>query len=123
MLTDCACRWPFPWAAPSWSASYELSAAFQLVILRQQLPHVRRLLVGGVYVVIGLALFLAGLEKVLFPLGIIPAMLRGRSGFIFPALFSADNCLVRVTAISQRAKSRLTFPVHCDYLKKFANDL
>lgn len=42
---------------------------FQLVVLRQPIPHLRSLIVGGVYVVIGLALFLIGLEKALFPVG------------------------------------------------------
>jgi Protein of unknown function (DUF1538) len=46
---------------------------FQLLVLRQRIPNLRRLLVGGVYVIIGLALFLAGLEKALFPLGKIMA--------------------------------------------------
>ena len=39
-----------------------LIVSFQLLVLRQSIPHLRRLIVGGVYVVIGLALFLAGLE-------------------------------------------------------------
>ena len=42
---------------------------FQLFVLRQPIPHLRRLIMGGVYVVIGLALFLVGLEKALFPIG------------------------------------------------------
>ena len=50
-----------------------LITCFQLLVLRQPIPHLRRLIVGGVYVVVGLALFLAGLEKALFPLGKIMA--------------------------------------------------
>ena len=50
-----------------------LIAVFQLLVLRQRIPHLGRVLVGGVYVIIGLALFLAGLEKALFPLGKIMA--------------------------------------------------
>lgn len=42
---------------------------FQLFVLRQPIPHLRRLIVGGVYVVLGLAMFLLGLEKALFPVG------------------------------------------------------
>ena len=42
---------------------------FQLVVLRQPIPHLRRLIMGGVYVVLGLAMFLLGLEKALFPVG------------------------------------------------------
>jgi hypothetical protein len=46
---------------------------FQSVVLRQPLPNPRRIAFGLVYVVIGLALFLVGLEKALFPLGKIMA--------------------------------------------------
>jgi len=42
---------------------------FQRFVLRRPLPHLRRTLLGFGYVVVGLALFLAGLEKALFPLG------------------------------------------------------
>jgi hypothetical protein len=42
---------------------------FQLFVLRQPIPHLRRLIIGGVYVVLGLAMFLIGLEKSLFPVG------------------------------------------------------
>jgi hypothetical protein len=46
-----------------------LIIGFQLLVLRQSIPHLKRLVIGGVYVVLGLALFLVGLEKALFPLG------------------------------------------------------
>jgi hypothetical protein len=46
-----------------------LIICFQLFVLRQPIPHLRRLIIGGVYVVVGLALFLIGLEKALFPIG------------------------------------------------------
>ncbi len=42
---------------------------FQLGILRQRIPHLKKVLIGLVYVVLGLAFFLFGLEKALFPLG------------------------------------------------------
>jgi hypothetical protein len=60
-----------------------LITAFQLLVLRQPIPHLRRLIVGGVYVVIGLALFLAGLEKALFPLGKIMASQLSDPVFIY----------------------------------------
>lgn len=50
-----------------------LIVCFQLFVLRQPIPHLKRLIVGGVYVVLGLALFLIGLEKALFPVGKIMA--------------------------------------------------
>lgn len=46
---------------------------FQLVVLKQPIPHLKRVIIGGVYVVLGLALFLMGLEKALFPVGNIMA--------------------------------------------------
>ncbi|MBU2582127.1 MAG: DUF1538 domain-containing protein [Alphaproteobacteria bacterium] len=42
---------------------------FQVGVLRQKVPQLRKVLVGSAYVVIGLTLFLFGLEKALFPLG------------------------------------------------------
>ena len=60
-----------------------LITVFQLLVLRQPIPHLRRLIVGGVYVVIGLALFLAGLEKALFPLGNIMASQLSDPAFIY----------------------------------------
>ncbi len=42
---------------------------FQRVVLRQPVPHLKKVLIGGAYVVLGLTLFLLGLEKALFPIG------------------------------------------------------
>ena len=42
---------------------------FQIVVLRQRPANLGRIIVGFVYVTIGLALFLIGLEQALFPLG------------------------------------------------------
>lgn len=44
-------------------------AFFQLVVLRQPLPHLDRIAVGAIEVVLGLALFIRGLELGLFPIG------------------------------------------------------
>lgn len=46
---------------------------FQLVVLRQSIPNLRIILIGTGYVILGLTLFLLGLEKALFPLGKIMA--------------------------------------------------
>lgn len=62
-----------------------LITGFQLFVLRQPIPHLGRLVVGGIYVVIGLALFLAGLEKALFPLGKIMAAQLSDPAFIYGA--------------------------------------
>ena len=42
---------------------------FQLFVLRRKIPNLGKVLWGFVYVLIGLAFFLYGLEKALFPLG------------------------------------------------------
>ncbi|PIE68828.1 MAG: hypothetical protein CSA21_05335 [Deltaproteobacteria bacterium] len=46
---------------------------FQGVVIQQPLGNMPRILVGGLYVLIGLTLFLVGLEEALFPLGKIMA--------------------------------------------------
>ncbi len=68
-----------------------LITCFQLFVLRQPIPHLRRLIVGGLYVVLGLALFLIGLDKALFPIGKImaaqlsdPSFLTGGTSLIAP---------------------------------------
>ncbi len=43
--------------------------AFQLFVLRRPLPNPRRLLQGFAFVLVGLVLFLLGLEQAIFPLG------------------------------------------------------
>ena len=42
---------------------------FQAVVLRQRLPNPRRLAAGALCVLVGLTLFLIGLEEALFPIG------------------------------------------------------
>ncbi len=59
-----------------------LIAFFQLVVLRQPIPHLKRVVVGGIYVILGLALFLLGLEKALFPLGEIMATQLSDPNFV-----------------------------------------
>ncbi|MBL4620802.1 MAG: DUF1538 domain-containing protein [Immundisolibacteraceae bacterium] len=44
-------------------------AGFQLLVIRRPIHDLRRTLFGFLYVMVGLALFLTGLEKALFPVG------------------------------------------------------
>jgi hypothetical protein len=44
-------------------------AFFQAVVLRQPLPHLDQILTGSIMVVLGLALFIRGLELGMFPIG------------------------------------------------------
>lgn len=60
-----------------------LIIGFQLFVLRQTIPHLGRLIVGGVYVVLGLTLFLLGLEKALFPLGKMMATQLSTPEFLY----------------------------------------
>ena len=42
---------------------------FQVLVLRKRPPHLGRVVIGFIYVLLGLVLFLIGLEEALFPLG------------------------------------------------------
>jgi len=62
---------------------------FQLFVLRQRIKNFRRVAVGFVYVLLGLTLFLLGLEEALFPLGRLmaeqltsPAFIGGSAGIV-----------------------------------------
>jgi len=55
---------------------------FQALVLRERLPNLRRTVIGLIYVVIGLALFLVGLEQSLFPIGKIMAEQLGSFAFV-----------------------------------------
>lgn len=57
---------------------------FQLVVLRQPLPNPGRLAMGFGLVTVGLALFLVGLERALFPLGSVMASQLTDPSFIAP---------------------------------------
>lgn len=55
---------------------------FQTLVIRRPLPNLGRLLQGFVFVVLGMALFLKGLEMALFPLGEMMASQLTSSQFI-----------------------------------------
>ena len=58
-------------------------AFFQIVVLRQPLPHIGEVLFGALLVVLGLTLFIQGLEMGLFPVGEAMAHALSRKGSIF----------------------------------------
>ncbi len=64
-------------------------AFFQLVVLQQPLPAFGNLLVGFLFVWLGLALFVRGLEQALFPLGESIAFAFARKANILWLLFFA----------------------------------
>jgi len=66
---------------------------FQLLVLRQGIPNIKRVLAGFVYVLIGLTLFLVGLEVALFPIGQLmaqqltdPEFIRRAAGVVSESL-------------------------------------
>jgi hypothetical protein len=62
---------------------------FQAVVLRQPLPNLLDVVLGGVLVVFGLMLFVQGLEMGLFPIGEAMAQALARKGSLFWLLIFA----------------------------------
>ncbi len=58
-------------------------AFFQVVVLRQPFPDLEAILVGTLFVMLGLALFVQGLEMGLFPIGEAMAEAFARKGSLF----------------------------------------
>ena len=56
---------------------------FQIFIIRQPVPDVVNLMIGTIFVVLGLTLFIQGLEQSLFPLGESMAYAFARKGSLF----------------------------------------
>lgn len=56
--------------------------AFQLLVIQQPIPDMQNLMVGTVFVIIGLALFMQGLEQSLFPIGEAMAHAFARKGSV-----------------------------------------
>ncbi|MBM9605672.1 DUF1538 domain-containing protein [Desulfopila inferna] len=62
---------------------------FQLVVIRQPLPNFAEVVVGSILVVIGLSMFVQGLEMALFPIGETLAQALARKGsLVWLLLFS-----------------------------------
>jgi hypothetical protein len=59
-----------------------LIAFFQFIIIRNNIPNLRKVLLGVLFVIIGLTFFLIGLEKALFPLGNLMATQLSSPEFI-----------------------------------------
>jgi len=55
---------------------------FQIFILRKPIPHLKRIITGFVFVLLGLGFFLEGLEAALFPLGKLMAQQLTDPAFI-----------------------------------------
>jgi hypothetical protein len=57
--------------------------AFQALAIRKSIPNLKRVLLGFIYVIAGLGLFLYGLQEALFPLGKLMAQQLTDPHFIF----------------------------------------
>ncbi len=77
-------------------------AFFQIVVLQQPFPDIANVLVGLVCVVVGLALFVQGLESGLFPLGEALAQGMARKGSS-TALLALAFCLGFGTTVAEPA--------------------
>ena len=65
-------------------------AGFQIGVLRRRIPNLGRVLLGCVYVVVGLAFFLFGLEHALFPIGKVMATQLTDPAFVGGGRAAAD---------------------------------
>jgi hypothetical protein len=90
---------------------------FQLFVLRERIPNVNQILVGFGFVVIGLGLFLVGLEQTLFPLGRLmaqqltdPAFLEDVSGHVGAELVWQDFFWVYLFAAATGFATTLAEP-------------
>jgi len=61
-------------------------AVFQFMVIRRPMPNLRRVVIGFVYVLVGLSLFLLGLEQALFPLGRLMATQLTDPEFIYSGI-------------------------------------
>ncbi len=57
---------------------------FQLMIIRKPIPHFKKTILGFIFVLVGIACFLEGLERALFPLGELMAQQLTHPDFIAP---------------------------------------
>lgn len=56
---------------------------FQALVIRKPIPHMKRVITGFIYVLLGLAFFLVGLEEALFPVGDLMAKQLTDPAFIY----------------------------------------
>jgi hypothetical protein len=75
---------------------------FQVLIIRQPVPDVASLIIGTLFVILGLTLFIQGLEQSLFPLGESMAYAFARKGNLFWLLAFAF-CLGFGAAVAEPA--------------------
>lgn len=80
---------------------------FQLAVIQQPIPNVAELIIGSLFVVLGLTFFMLGLEQSLFPIGESMANAFARKGSLFWLLIFAF-CLGFGTTIAEPALIAIT---------------
>jgi hypothetical protein len=90
---------------------------FQLFVIRRPIPHLKKVLFGFAYVIVGLALFLLGLEKALFPVGRLmaqqltdPEFIRGSISVVGEVLHWSDYYWVYIFAFAIGASTTIAEP-------------
>ncbi|MDE0003437.1 MAG: DUF1538 domain-containing protein, partial [Rhodospirillaceae bacterium] len=63
---------------------------FQVAVLRRGIPNLKRIVMGFIYVLLGLTLFLVGLEEALFPIGETMATQLTAAAAVDPAAVSVQ---------------------------------
>lgn len=66
---------------------------FQLFVIRKPIPNLKKVLFGFFYVLIGLVLFLQGLEQALFPIGKLMAAQLTDPSFIYAGLATIPDVI------------------------------
>ncbi|RKZ53686.1 MAG: DUF1538 domain-containing protein [Candidatus Parabeggiatoa sp. nov. 3] len=66
---------------------------FQFLVIRRAIPQLKKVLLGLVYVILGLALFLQGLKQALFPLGELMAEQLTNPAFIYAGIEQVSQSL------------------------------
>jgi uncharacterized protein DUF1538 len=69
---------------------------FQIFIIRRPIANIKRVITGFIYVLIGLCLFLLGLEQALFPLGRLMADQLTNPEFIYAGATQAHHAIPHV---------------------------
>lgn len=90
---------------------------FQFLVIRRAVPHLKKVIIGFLYVLVGLALFLLGLEKALFPIGRLmaeqltnPDFIRQWSSSVGDVLHWSDYYWVYIFAFAIGASTTIAEP-------------
>ncbi|MFT5880127.1 MAG: hypothetical protein ACI86X_001254 [Moritella sp.] len=92
---------------------------FQFAVIRKPLPNVGKVLMGFLWVLIGLSLFLIGLEWALFPLGRLMAQQLTEPAFIAGANIAGQSVGTSVEIVTNTVSERVWTDYYWVYLFAF----